>query len=277
MEIRHLRKGDSSLPRDAAVAAPYELDQVQRFRRRNLARDAHQRLFQFQVGTVQIAVRLLENADLRRHVPGAFEPDQVQSAGLDFEPRASEKRRRIQVHPSIAAHHGEPADPGKLMHQDATGEERLIFNLRVAAQQHATGDDGLVADLAVVGDVPAGHDEIAVADLRNRFGRGAARDGEVLANLIAVADSQIAAGAVKVLVERVGAEHRARADLVPLAEGGPALDINVGIEHATGAQNYVPLDHAVFADSHPWADDSVGRDDGGGGNRGRRIDGHELV
>ena len=259
------------------MAAPDEGDQVQGLHRGDLASDARQRLFQFQAGTVEKAVGLFEDADLGRLVSGALQPDEVQSAGLDFEPGASEKRRRVQVHPGVAAHHGEAADPAILVHQHTAGEERLVFDLDIAAQQDATGDHGLVADLAVMRDVAAGHDEVAVADFRGGLRRRAARDGEVLADLVAVADSQIAAGAVEVLVQRQRAEHGAGADLVALAEGGPAFDINVRIEDAARAQHYVALDDAEFADSHRGADDGVGRNDGGGGNRGRWIDGHESV
>src|ERR1035437_9724629 len=213
-----------SLAGDAAAAAADKGGQVQGFRGGDLAFDARQRLFQLQAGTVVVAVGLLEDADLRRLVPGTFESDDVQSAGLDGEPGVGEKRRRIQIYACIAAHHGEAADLGILMHQNAAGEERLVFDLDVAAEQDATGNHGLVADFAVVGDVAAGHDAVAVADFGDGFGRRAARDGEVLADLVAVADTEIAASAGKVLVERVGAEHGAGADLVALAEGGPALD-----------------------------------------------------
>ena len=142
--------------------------------------------------------------------PARFEPDEVQSPGLDGESGVGEKRRRIQVYPRIAAHHGEPADLGKLMHQHAAGEERLIFDLDIAAEQDATGNHGLVADSAVVGDVAAGHDEVAVADFGGGLGRRAARNREVLADLVAVADPEVAARAVEVLVERVGARVRCR-------------------------------------------------------------------
>src|SRR5665811_2336594 len=272
------RQGERrSLAGDAAVAVADKGGQVQGFRRGDLAFDARERLFQLQAGTVEVAVGLLEDADLGLLVPGAFEPDEVQSAGLDGEPGVGEKRRRIQIYACIAAHHGEAADLGILMHQNAAGEERLVFDLDIAAEQDATGDHGLVADFAVVSDVAAGHDEVAVADFGDGFGRRAARDGEVLADLVALADTEIAAGAGKVLVERVGAEHGAGADLVALAEGGPALDIDVGIEDTVGSHDHFGLDDAKLADSHTRADDGIGRDDGGGGDHRRWIDGHEFV
>src|SRR5450759_575844 len=266
-----------SLAGDAAPAAADKGGQVQGFRRGNLTFDARQRLFQLQAGTVEVAVGLLEDADWRRLVPGALEPDEVQSAGLDGEPGVGEKWRRIQIYAGIAAHHGEAADLGILMHQNAAGEERFVFDLDIAAEQDATGDHRLVADFAVVSDVAAGHDEVAVADFRDGFRRRAARDGEVLAELVAVADAEIAAGAGEVLVERVGAEDGARADLVALPEGGPALDIDVGIEDTVRTYHHLGLDDAEFADAHTRSDDGIGRDDGGGGDHRRWIDGHEFV
>ena len=105
-----------------------------------------------------------------------------------------------------------------------------------------------VADPAIVRDVAGGHDVVVVADLGYRFGLRAARDRVVLADLVAVADAQIAALAGEVLVERIGAEHGAGRDLVALAERGPALDVDVRLEPAAGADDDVRLDHAVFAD-----------------------------
>jgi hypothetical protein len=51
---------------------------------------------------------------------------------------------------------------------------------------------------------------ISVAD----SGGVPARNGEVLADLVAVADAQVAARAVEILVERIGAEHGAGGDFV---------------------------------------------------------------
>src|ERR1035437_2380998 len=121
------RAGRRSLAGDAAAAAADKGGQGKGFRGGDLAFDARQRLFQLQAGTVEVAVGLLEDADLRRLVPGAFEPDEVQSAGLDGEPGVGEKRRRIQIYPRIAAHQGEAADLGILMPQNAAGEERLAM------------------------------------------------------------------------------------------------------------------------------------------------------
>ena len=79
---------------------------------------------------------------------------------------------------------------------------------------------------------PDGHDVVLVADFGFGLGRGAARDGVMLADLVAVADFQIAALAGEVFVEGIGAEHGAGGDFVALAEGGPAFDVDVGFEQA---------------------------------------------
>ena len=48
------------------MAAPDKTCQVEGFRRGDFALDPRQRIFQLQTGAIEIAVGLLENADLRR-------------------------------------------------------------------------------------------------------------------------------------------------------------------------------------------------------------------
>src|SRR5580658_4094844 len=128
-----------------------------------------------------------------------------------------------------------------------------------------------------MGDMARGHDEVAVADFGGRLRRGAARNGEVLADLVAVADTKVAAFGLEILVERIAAEYRAGGDFVVLAEGGPALDEDVRFQQAPGADRDVLLHHAVLANAHAGRDDGLGVDAGGGGDGGGGIDGHGRV
>src|ERR1035441_8822931 len=73
--FRETFRGSGSLAGDAAVAGADKGDQMQGLRRGDFAFDARQRFFQLQAGTVEIAVGLLEDADLGRLVSGAFEAD----------------------------------------------------------------------------------------------------------------------------------------------------------------------------------------------------------
>src|ERR1039458_10486537 len=68
--FRETFRGSGSLAGDAAVAGADKGDQMQGLRRGNFAFDARQRFFQLQAGTVEIAVGLLEDADLGRLVSG---------------------------------------------------------------------------------------------------------------------------------------------------------------------------------------------------------------
>src|ERR1035441_3739828 len=95
------------------------------------------------------------------------------------------------------------------MHQNTAREERLIFDLDIAAEQDTAGNHGLAADFAVVGNLAAGHDEVAVADFGDGFRRRAAGYSEMFADFVVVADAEIAAVAGEVLIERVCAEDGA--------------------------------------------------------------------
>src|ERR1039457_5752489 len=149
--ISESRPEDGSFSGDTAMAAADKGGQVQGFRRGDFAFDARECRFQLQAGAVEIAVGLLEDADHGRFIPRPFEPDEVQPAGLDGESGISEVRRRIQVYAGIAAHHGGATHPGVLMHQNTAREERLIFDLDIAAEQDATGNHGLRSEERRVG------------------------------------------------------------------------------------------------------------------------------
>src|SRR5207253_5760773 len=87
-----------------------------------------------------------------------------------------------------AAEQGQPADADELVYGAVAGEVDVVLQDAVAAEQGAVGQDAAVADLAVVGDVAAGHEEVAAADARGPRLGGAAVDGDVLAEDVAVAD-----------------------------------------------------------------------------------------
>ena len=163
------------------------------------------------------------------------------------------------------------------MHRHAARDEGLIFNLDVSRQQRATGDHRPVPHAAIVRDVTRRHDVVLVADLRRRFRRRAARDGVVLADLVAVADPQVAALAGESLVERIGAQNGARGDPVAFAQGGPALNVHVGFEDALRAHRDVALDYAEVPDAASRPNGRAGMDAGGGRHHGARIDRHETV
>jgi hypothetical protein len=99
----------------------------------------------------------------------------------------------------------------------------------------------------------------------------------VLANLVAVADPEVAAHAIEVFVERVRSQYGTVTDLVGLSQGSPALDIDIGIEHTVGTHDYIGLYDTEFAYSDTGADNGIGGNYSGVGDYRRWIDGHEFV
>ena len=85
----------------------------------------------------------------------------------------------------------------------------------MASDQRATGDHGIAPDRAVVGDMTRGHDVVIVPDHRHRLRLRAARDRVMLPDFIARSDSEIAAVALEILVQRIGAEVPTREDQQP--------------------------------------------------------------
>src|SRR5438067_1885871 len=120
----------------------------------------------------------------------------------------STRSRRLVPRPVVADAGGvdaalRPADEG----------DQLRHRVK-AADQGAVGEDAAVGDRAVVGDVTAGHEVVAAADLgQPARGRGAAVDGDVLPEHVAVADLQPPLGAVELEVLRPVAEDDAGADV----------------------------------------------------------------
>ncbi len=151
------------------------------------------------------------------------------------------------------------------------------LDLDISRHQRATRDHRVVADLAVVRDVAGRHDVIFVADNRFGFRSGAARDGVMLANLVAIADFQIAARAREIFVERIGPEHGACGNFVALAQSGPAFHEDVRFESRFGANNDVLLDNREIADDNARSDHRIGMNARGRGDYRRGINWHSRI
>src|SRR5205823_447092 len=94
-------------------------------------------------------------------------------------------------------------------------------------------------------------------------------------DLVGVSDSQITALAGEAFIQRIGTQYRACGDFIALSHGGPAFDVDIGLEHAVRAYVDIGLDYAELADLRAAPDPSVGMHTGGRGYYGRWIDGHE--
>src|SRR5579871_72616 len=269
--------GNLLFPADTAFAAANEGYQVQGFGGGDLGFNARKRVLQFQARAVENLVSLFKSADVRRLVARALQSDQVHSFGLHVVPGVEEKRRNIAVDPRIAADHSKAPDFRVLVHHHSARNECLVLHLHVAGQQSATGDYRIVPDPAIVGDMAGGHDVVAIADFGNRFGGRAAGDGVVLPDFVFVPDPQVTSRAAKALIEWISAENRAGGDFVALAQCGPALDVDIRLQQAAGANGDVALNHAELANPHPWTDSRIRVDAGRGCDGCGWINCHETV
>lgn len=161
------------------------------------------------------------------------------------------------------------------MDDDATGKERAVPDLDIAGQQGATSYHDVVAEPAVMSDMTAGHDEVVVAYDGGGFGLSGSGDGEVFADLVAIADFEVTAFAAKIFVQGIGTEDGSGADFIPLAQGRPAFYEGVGFEHAVGTQGDVALDDRVFANNAAGTNERVRIDARRRGQARTRVNRHK--
>src|SRR6266853_5929337 len=99
----------------------------------------------------------------------------------------------------------------------------------------------------------------------------------MLTDLVSIPDPEITAVTFKILVQWIGAEYGAGRNLIALAERGPALDVNVGLQTRLRPNHHILIDDGILADHYARAEDGIamhscrGSDLSGGGDpRGRR-------
>src|SRR5260221_1435683 len=144
------------------------------------------------------------------------------------------------------------------MNHDAARNERLVLYFDVARHQDASSNDGVIGVFAIMRDVAGRYDVVVIADLGNRLRLGTAGYRVVLADDVAAADAQVAALTREVLVERIGPQHGAGGNGIPLAHRRPALHVDVRFEQAILPDGHVGFNHAELPDAAAGANRGVG-------------------
>ena len=118
-----------------------------------------------------------------------------------------------------------------MMYADGAGKPGVVVDVDVSAQQRAVGQHDVVAELAVVGDVRAAHEEVAIAQPRDAvFLLRGAVDGHALADDVVVTDDDAGVRAAVAEVLRFAADHHARENVIPLANGHVAHQGDVAFQ-----------------------------------------------
>src|SRR5258708_4109852 len=140
------------------------------------------------------------------------------------------------------------ADAHVLMHWAKRADHGPFLHGHVSAEGRAVHQHAVVSNHAVVSDVGVGHDERAAADAGEAaaFHRAAA-DGDVLANLIVVADLQARGLAFVGSILRRHADGGEREESVVRADFGWPIDGNVRDQATALSEFDASTDHAVRA------------------------------
>src|SRR6185436_10375597 len=155
-------------------------------------------------------------------------------------------------------------DMHELVHQRHAAEDHPVADGHMAGELNAVGEDGLAADLAVVRDVRIGHDPVLVCQPRDAdVLRGAAADGDVLADGVVVADLDRSRLVGVLLVLRRRAERGEVEDLVALADPHRPVEHDVRADPGALAHLHFRADHRVRADGHVAAELRARVDDRG--------------
>lgn len=140
------------------------------------------------------------------------------------------------------------------MHHHSAGKVSAIFERAISRYQHIAADHRVIADVAIMRDMAGRHDVVAIADHRRAFRLRGAGNSKVFPDGVAIPDLQVTSFALEILIERIGAEHRAGRDRVRITHRGPALDVDVRLQPAPLAQHHVALHHTELADAAPRSD-----------------------
>ena len=164
---------------------------------------------------------------------------------------------------------GVVADADELMKNTAAPDEYALADMNVAGEQDVVGEDDVVAEMDVVREVRPGHEEAAIADDRLAALGGAAMNGDVFANAVAVADDDTAFHlGLKSKILRFSTDDRAVADGVVFSHQDVTTDDRVGGNCASFADDSGSLDDGVRPDAHTRVKLGLRMDDGGGMEHG---------
>src|SRR5438132_3515049 len=237
---------------DAALAAVEKFEDVaHRAALRDLGFERLACLFQAETAAVERAVGALQAGDRLGRKAAALQAFAVDAVGTRHVARRHDEGG--QVLRQIGAHAGERvrADVHELVHQGRRAEDRPVADGDMAGELAGIGEHRMAADLAVVGEVHVGHDPVVVAEARHAgVERGAAVDGDVLADGVAVADLDRGVLAGVLLVLRRRAERGEMEDLVVAPDAQAPVEHHVRADPAALSHLDLRADHAVGPDRH---------------------------
>ena len=166
-------------------------------------------------------------------------------------PDRHDVRRDIAGDGGVVADEGMRADLAELVHARETREDHVVPDLDMPRQRREIGEHAVITDHAVVRHMRRGHEEVVVTDLRHTLVvGGAAVDGDVLAEHVAVADLQPRRLASVFFVLRRIADRGELEHAVACTEPGPTRDHGMRSDDAAWPKLHIGPDHREGTDLH---------------------------
>ena len=119
-------------------------------------------------------------------------------------------------------------DTNKLMKPGSAAQEAVVADVNMPGEEHAVGEHITVTELHVVCDMGVGHEEVIAAEAGDAAGLGAAMDGDLLANRVALADDELACRSrIERQILRVSTDDSSAADGAVRTHGGITKHLRV--------------------------------------------------
>lgn len=216
----------------------------------------------------ELLVGRFEGLDVVLGKAPALQADEVEPAGRGGVAVDDHERWNVLNHLGTAADDRVAADSAELVNGGEAGNDGMIFDFDVAAESAVVGENDVIAHLAVVRDVRVAQEKIVRANARGRVGMGAAMDGRVFAEHVAVPDLEISRLAFVLEILGLAADRSEGEKLVVLSYAGGTVEDDVGVKNAVIADLHSRADDAIRSDPDVRAEFRFGRDDGRRMNHG---------
>src|SRR5688572_28793532 len=204
---------------------------------------------ELEVLAVDDAISPADVAELVRREAAPLEAFGVDATRLGRPARDRDVRGHVLRHIAEHARQRVRADAAKLVDRREAAEDRVVADADVARYRGVVREDRVVAHDTVVRDVTVGHDPVVAADRRHAgILDRAAIQRAVLADRVAVADDELRALAVVLLVLRIVADRGELEDVVVDADDGRTFDDGMRLDASAAADLDVGSDDRVRAD-----------------------------
>ena len=228
--------------RKTAFAGAEEISQVENRAGGEFQPQRLKNVLPSQTPPVDDPVSGLEVGDVFARVTAAPEPHHIEPYDTATLAIHQHVRGHILHHPCVSTHHGESADPAKLMNGHSARDEGPVLNLHVSAEHGAIGENTVVSHHNIVTKMPARHHVVIGANKRLRPRLECPVHGYMLAKNIVISQHNPAGLAGTSDVLWGAADDRVLTEFIVAASSDARLDVGAGRHRAEVTKHHICLD-----------------------------------